>query len=224
MSTGVWEVIIRGKDCDVIWLGAYKCVVIWFLICFCDWQICRKLSLVLNDAKAPLDVIAFAAISLGLVCVGSCNEVVAHAIILSLMERSKSDLQDPLTRFLPLGLGLLYLGKQVITTWGGYYGIQYLLLYSMYYYVKYCCHIVHGVHLLRTNIFVKWIWDTCNFFIWFFFMCVQQESVEATAEVSKTFDEKIRKYCYMTLLSCAYAGTGNVLKVIYLIHLMLLIY
>ncbi|KAL9340008.1 hypothetical protein Peur_066227 [Populus x canadensis] len=114
-------------------------------------QICRKLSLVLNDAKAPLDVIAFAAISLGLVCVGSCNEVVAHAIILSLMERSKSDLQDPLTRFLPLGLGLLYLGKQ--------------------------------------------------------------ESVEATAEVSKTFDEKIRKYCYMTLLSCAYAGTGNVLKV-----------
>jgi hypothetical protein len=41
----------------------------------------------------------------------------------------------------------------------------------------------------------------------------QQESVEATAEVSKTFNEKIRKYCDMTLLSCAYAGTGNVLKV-----------
>jgi hypothetical protein len=61
-------------------------------------------------------------------------------------------------------------------------------------------------------------------FLFDFFMCVQQESVEATAEVSKTFDEKIRKYCYMTLLSCAYAGTGNVLKVIYLIHLMLLIY
>ena len=40
-----------------------------------------------------------------------------------------------------------------------------------------------------------------------------QDSVEATAEVSKTFNEKIRKYCDMTLLSCAYAGTGNVLKV-----------
>lgn len=37
--------------------------------------------------------------------------------------------------------------------------------------------------------------------------------MEATAEVSKTFNEKIRKYCDMTLLSCAYAGTGNVLKV-----------
>jgi 26S proteasome regulatory subunit N1 len=43
---------------------------------------------------------------------------------------------------------------------------------------------------------------------------LQQESVEATAEVSKTFNEKIRKYCDMTLLSCAYAGTGNVLKVL----------
>lgn len=49
------------------------------------------------------------------------------------------------------------------------------------------------------------------FFIPFF---VLQESVEATAEVSKTFNEKIRKYCDMVLLSCAYAGTGNVLKVI----------
>ncbi|EEF44376.1 26S proteasome non-ATPase regulatory subunit 2 homolog A [Ricinus communis] len=114
-------------------------------------QIRFKLSPILNDAKAPLDVIAFTAISLGLIYVGSCNEEVAQAIIFALMDRSESELQEPLTRFLPLGLGLLYLGKQ--------------------------------------------------------------ESVEATAEVSKTFNEKIRKYCDMTLLSCAYAGTGNVLKV-----------
>lgn len=40
-----------------------------------------------------------------------------------------------------------------------------------------------------------------------------QESVEATAEVSKTFDDKIGKYCDVTLMSLAYAGTGNVLKV-----------
>ena len=40
-----------------------------------------------------------------------------------------------------------------------------------------------------------------------------QESVEATAEVAKTFGEKIRKYCDVTLMSLAYAGTGNVLKV-----------
>ncbi|KAL4620465.1 hypothetical protein ACB092_06G156000 [Castanea dentata] len=114
-------------------------------------QLRSKLAPILNDAKAPLDVIAFTAISLGLIYVGSCNEEVAQAIIFALMDRSESELTEPLTRLLPLGLGLLYLGKQ--------------------------------------------------------------ESVEATAEVSKTFNEKIRKYCDMTLLSCAYAGTGNVLKV-----------
>ncbi|GLT41032.1 hypothetical protein SLA2020_151230 [Shorea laevis] len=114
-------------------------------------QIRSILTSILNDAKAPLDVIAFTAISLGLVNVGSCNEEVAQAIIFALMDRSESELGEPLTRLLPLALGLLYLGKQ--------------------------------------------------------------ESVEATAEVSKTFNEKIRKYCDMILLSCAYAGTGNVLKV-----------
>lgn len=114
-----------------------------------------SLTPILSDAKSPLDVIAFTAISLGLVYVGSCNEEVAQAIIFSLMDRSESELGEPLTRFLPLALGLLYLGKQ--------------------------------------------------------------ESVEATAEVSKTFNEKIRKYCDMILLSCAYAGTGNVLKVQHLL-------
>ncbi|KAI4333922.1 hypothetical protein L6164_018673 [Bauhinia variegata] len=114
-------------------------------------QLRYKLAPILSDPKAPLDVIAFTAISLGLVYVGSCNEEVAQAIIFTLMDRSESELGEPLTRLLSLGLGLLYLGKQ--------------------------------------------------------------ENVEATAEVSKTFNEKIRKYCDMTLLSCAYAGTGNVLKV-----------
>lgn len=83
------------------------------------------MSGILSDAKAPLDVIAFSAISLGLVCVSSCNEEVAQAIILALMDRSESELQEPLIRFLPLGLGLLYLGKQVIATRGGSYRIQY---------------------------------------------------------------------------------------------------
>ncbi|KAL3645445.1 26S proteasome non-ATPase regulatory subunit 2 A [Castilleja foliolosa] len=116
-----------------------------------DVQVRSLLMPLLGDGKSPLDVIAFTAISLGLVYVGSCDEEVAQAIIYALMDRNESELADPLARFLPLGLGLLYLGKQ--------------------------------------------------------------ESVEATAEVSKTFNEKIRKHCDMTLLSCAYAGTGNVLKV-----------
>lgn len=60
-----------------------------------------------------MDVIAFTAISLGLIYVGSCNEDVAQSIIFALMDRSESELGDPLCRLLPLALGLLYLGKQV---------------------------------------------------------------------------------------------------------------
>ncbi|XP_065875691.1 26S proteasome non-ATPase regulatory subunit 2 homolog A-like [Euphorbia lathyris] len=112
-----------------------------------DEEIYSMLSPILDDEKAPLDVIAFTAISLGLIYVGSCNEEVTEDIISAIMNRSQSELQEPLTRFLPLGLGLLYLGKQ------------------------------------------------------------------ETPGVSKGFNEKIRKYCDMTLLSCAYAGTGIVLEV-----------
>ncbi|KAJ0970735.1 hypothetical protein J5N97_018694 [Dioscorea zingiberensis] len=110
-----------------------------------------QLSNILSDAKTPLEVHVFTAITLGLVFVGSCNEDIAQSIILTLMERSETELSEPLTSLLPVALGLLYLGKQ--------------------------------------------------------------ESVEATAEVSKTFNDKIRKYCDVTLLSLAYAGTGNVLKI-----------
>lgn len=77
------------------------------------FQVRNLLSPVLSDPKAPLDVIAFTALSLGLVYVGSCNEEVAQSIIFSLMDRNESELSDSLVRFLPLGLGLLYLGKQV---------------------------------------------------------------------------------------------------------------
>ncbi|THU56769.1 hypothetical protein C4D60_Mb11t20700 [Musa balbisiana] len=110
-----------------------------------------RLSLILGDPKTPLEVLVFSAITLGLVFVGSCNEEIAQSIILALMERSDAELGEPLTRLLPVALGLLYLGKQ--------------------------------------------------------------DNVEATAEVSKTFNDKIRKYADVTLLSLAYAGTGNVLKV-----------
>ncbi|KAL3325699.1 hypothetical protein AABB24_036770 [Solanum stoloniferum] len=41
----------------------------------------------------------------------------------------------------------------------------------------------------------------------------KQDDVDSIADLSKTFHKKIRKHCNMILLSCAYAGTGNVLKV-----------
>ena len=54
-------------------------------------KIHTNLAPILNEDNAPLDVIAFTAISLGLVYVGSCNEEVAQAIICALMERSESE-------------------------------------------------------------------------------------------------------------------------------------
>ena len=68
----------------------------------------------INDSSTPLDVLVFSALTLGLVYVGSCCEDVAQLIIFAIMERSEVELNDPLIRFLPLALGLLYLGKQVI--------------------------------------------------------------------------------------------------------------
>ncbi|XP_024533370.1 26S proteasome non-ATPase regulatory subunit 2 homolog A [Selaginella moellendorffii] len=41
----------------------------------------------------------------------------------------------------------------------------------------------------------------------------KQDAAEATFEVVKTVNEKISNYCQVTLESCTYAGTGNVLKV-----------
>ncbi|CAL5199642.1 unnamed protein product [Lathyrus oleraceus] len=109
------------------------------------------LTEILIDEENSISVTAFTAISLGLIYVGSCNVEVAETLISVLMARIEAELEQPLTRLLPLGLGLLYLGKK--------------------------------------------------------------ESVEATTELSKTLDVKMRKYWDTTLLSCAYAGTGNVLKV-----------
>lgn len=44
--------------------------------------------------------------------------------------------------------------------------------------------------------------------------CGLQEAADATMEVAKTLNEKISKYCLVTIETCAYAGTGNVLKVV----------
>lgn len=81
--------------------------------CFFYKQVLDILTPIVQDSKSPIDLAGFAAVALGLVYVGSCNEVVAQSIFVALMERSEADLGEPLARFLCLGLGLLYLGKQV---------------------------------------------------------------------------------------------------------------
>ena len=106
---------------------------------------------VITDDEAPMDVVAFAALSLGLVFVGTCHEECVQAIVQALMLRPEKDLEDPFAHFICLGLGLLFLQRQ--------------------------------------------------------------GEVEATLEVAKTLCPRVSDFCQVTLEACAYAGSGNVLKV-----------
>ncbi|KAL2133895.1 hypothetical protein VTI74DRAFT_1460 [Chaetomium olivicolor] len=68
---------------------------------------------IISDASQEMRVSAMAALACGLVFVGSSNSEAGEAIIMTLLdEERKSQLTDKWTRFLALGLGLLYFGRQ----------------------------------------------------------------------------------------------------------------
>ena len=113
---------------------------------------------VVSDEEQPLEVVAMAALSLGLAFASSCNADVAQALMTVLMERPQATLEkDSMTRLICLGVGLLYLGKQ--------------------------------------------------------------QAVEVAIELAKCLEGAVGEYCSLTLETCAYAGSGNVLKVQRLLEL-----
>merc|ERR1719150_3080919 len=67
---------------------------------------------VFADENSTMEVIGVAALACGLISVGSCNDDVTTTILQTLMEKSAQDLKDPFAKYLPLGIGLCYLGKQ----------------------------------------------------------------------------------------------------------------
>ncbi|KAG8195556.1 hypothetical protein JTE90_002182 [Oedothorax gibbosus] len=67
---------------------------------------------VISDPKSNMEVVGLSALACGLIAVGSCNDSVTSSIIQVLHEKSETDLKDTFARFLPLALGLCYLGKQ----------------------------------------------------------------------------------------------------------------
>eukprot|EP00795_Rhopilema_esculentum_P012677 gene12677-3387_t len=112
---------------------------------------------VLSDSKSSMEVIGVAALACGLIAIGSCNGDVTSLLLQTMMERSASELKESSARFLALGLGLAYLGKQ--------------------------------------------------------------EAVDATLETLKVVDEPFGKWASVLVDVCAYAGTGNVLKIQNLLHI-----
>ncbi|KAI1918768.1 proteasome regulatory particle base subunit [Ophidiomyces ophidiicola] len=68
---------------------------------------------IVEDASLPMQISAMAAVSLGLVFVGSSNHQVSEAIATTLLDEERQpQLKDKWTRFMALGLALLYFGRQ----------------------------------------------------------------------------------------------------------------
>jgi len=110
---------------------------------------------VVETSDSMLEV-SLAGLALGMIFVGKCDETVGSAIVQRLMEATDAELEHSHTRFLCVGLGILFLGKM--------------------------------------------------------------EKADAMLEAVATVDHKIAKYASIVLETCAYAGSGNVLKVQEMLH------
>lgn len=68
---------------------------------------------IVGDTNQGMQISAMAALSLGMIFVGSSNSDVSEAIVQTLLDDDrKSQLKDKWTRFMALGLGLLFFGRQ----------------------------------------------------------------------------------------------------------------
>lgn len=103
------------------------------------------------------EVLGIAALALGMVAVGSCNPEVTETLTQIIMERTETDFRDTFSKFLFLGLGLVYLGRQ--------------------------------------------------------------EAAEAVVAALSVIDEPHKSTVTTMVEICAYAGTGNVLKIQHLLHI-----
>ncbi|KAI8325921.1 26S proteasome regulatory complex, non-ATPase subcomplex, Rpn1 subunit [Martensiomyces pterosporus] len=67
---------------------------------------------IVSDTDVTIDISSIAALSAGLVCIGSSNGEVTSTILQAMMERMDSELNHKYARFMALGLALLFLGSQ----------------------------------------------------------------------------------------------------------------
>ncbi|GBB88799.1 hypothetical protein RclHR1_01540022 [Rhizophagus clarus] len=75
-------------------------------------DVLELLSPFISDTTLSMEIASLAALSLGLVFVGSCHGDISSTILQTMMERDESQLKESWGRFMGLGLALLYLGKQ----------------------------------------------------------------------------------------------------------------
>jgi len=76
-------------------------------------QLLDLLLPIVTDTSLDMQISAMAALSLGMIFVGSSNSDVSEAIVQTFLDDDrKSQLKDKWTRFMALGLGLLFFGRQ----------------------------------------------------------------------------------------------------------------
>lgn len=75
-------------------------------------DVVELLTPIISDTGLSMELCSFAALAAGLICVGTCNGELTSVILQTMMEREEAQLKDTYSRYMALGLGLLYLGKQ----------------------------------------------------------------------------------------------------------------
>lgn len=72
----------------------------------------EAISPIVLDTSNTLELQAIAALAIGIIYTGTCDEDAAQSILQTLMEKEEKDFENSFTRIFALGLGLLFLGKQ----------------------------------------------------------------------------------------------------------------
>ncbi|ORX53624.1 26S proteasome regulatory complex, non-ATPase subcomplex, Rpn1 subunit [Hesseltinella vesiculosa] len=67
---------------------------------------------IVSDTSLSMELSSVAALALGMVFVGTCHGDITSTILQTMMEREDKYLKETWSRFMALGLGLLFLGKQ----------------------------------------------------------------------------------------------------------------
>lgn len=80
----------------------------------CREEVQQLLAPIVADAKQPVDIWALSALSLGMVFIKSANTEVADCLVAAILERDAAEgsLNDTMTRFACVAIGLVYLGHQ----------------------------------------------------------------------------------------------------------------
>lgn len=123
----------------------------------CREDLLEIITPMILDGDNSIELVSVAAMVAGFIFQGSCDENCVSTITQTLMERDPSDLDSPHARYLALGLGLLFFGKQ--------------------------------------------------------------DQAEAVQLALSVIDHPIKRYIEILVEGCAYASTGNVLKIQEMLHI-----